>query len=79
MQANNHPNEKFERQHYIDALRVFAVFMLIIFHTAQVFVSWESWNIINDKTSIFADLLSSFIGASGRGQHLVCPAQTQRT
>jgi surface polysaccharide O-acyltransferase-like enzyme len=62
MQATNTTNEKFQRQYYIDALRVFAVFLLIVFHTAQVFVTWESWNIFNETTTIFANLLSSFIG-----------------
>ena len=53
--------KKAGRQHYIDVLRVFAVFMLIIFHSSKVFDLAEDWNVFNEETTRVANLLQAYI------------------
>lgn len=58
MQATNSKVEKkkSERQYYIDALRVLAVLLLILFHSSRVFDLGEDWNVYNEQTSRIATL-----------------------
>jgi glucan biosynthesis protein C len=53
--------KKAGRQYYIDALRVLAVFMLIIFHSSKVFDLAEDWNVYNEQTTRVANILQAFI------------------
>ena len=50
-----------KRQYYIDALRVFAVFVLIIFHSSKPFDLYEDWNVFNEETTKAANLLQNTI------------------
>ena len=50
-----------KRRYYIDALRVFAVFMLIIFHSSKPFDLYEDWNVYNEETTVVANRLQSLI------------------
>ena len=58
MQATNSQSEKKKagRQHYIDALRVFATFAILIFHSSRVFDLGEDWNVYNEQTTRVANL-----------------------
>jgi glucan biosynthesis protein C len=57
MQATNSQ----KRQYYIDALRVFAVLVLIIFHSSKPFDLGENWNVYNEETTIVANWLQDAI------------------
>jgi len=50
----------FARVHYLDSLRVLAVFMVFLFHAAKPFTLGEGWRIMNDQTSMVA---TAFFGA----------------
>ncbi|MFZ5644497.1 MAG: acyltransferase family protein [Bacillota bacterium] len=50
-----------ERLYYVDWLRVFAVFLLIPFHTAMIFVFWN-WHIKNPTLSWELTVFNSFLG-----------------
>jgi uncharacterized membrane protein len=49
------------RQYSVDALRVFAVFVLIVFHSSKPFDLGENWNVYNEQTTIVANRLQSLI------------------
>lgn len=53
--------KKAGRQYYIDVLRVFAVFMLIVFHSSKVFDLGEDWNVFNEETTRVANILQAYI------------------
>ena len=61
MQATNSKVEKkkSERQYYIDALRVLAVLLLILFHSSRVFDLGEDWNVYNEQTSRIVNLFQN--------------------
>jgi peptidoglycan/LPS O-acetylase OafA/YrhL len=63
MQATDSQNEKKKsgRQYYVDALRVFAVFVLIVFHSSKPFDLAEEWNVYNEETTIVANRLQQAI------------------
>ena len=58
MQATNSQGEKkrSRRIYYIDALRVFATFAILLFHSSRVFDLGEDWNVYNEQTSRVANL-----------------------
>lgn len=51
------------RQHYIDWLRLIAVFLLFTFHTARIFDPWENFYVQNNQPS--QGLFNVFIWAVG--------------
>lgn len=51
---------KNERLYYLDWLRVFAVMLLIPFHTGMIFVNWD-FHIKNDVTSTGLTIINAFI------------------
>lgn len=57
---NNTPSAvKQERIHAIDWLRVLAFGILVIYHTAEVFTTWN-WYVKNDETSLVLSLVMKF-------------------
>ena len=53
--------EKPERRYDIDTLRVFAVILLIYFHTAMIFNLWSVFHLKNNELSLEAALFVSFL------------------
>ncbi len=51
---------KKERLYYLDWLRVFAVVLLIPFHTGMIFVTWD-FHIKNNVTSVGLTIINAFI------------------
>jgi hypothetical protein len=51
--------KKAGRQYYIDALRVFATFAILIFHSSRVFDLGEDWNVYNEQTTRVANLFQN--------------------
>jgi glucan biosynthesis protein C len=45
------------RLHYLDTLRVLAVFMVFLFHAAKPFTQGEAWRIMNAQTSLVASAI----------------------
>lgn len=45
------------RLHYLDALRVLAVFMVFLFHAARPFLAIGDWDVVNAQTSMAATIL----------------------
>ena len=58
MQATNSQSEKKKsgRIYYIDALRVFATFTILLFHSSRAFDLGEDWNVYNEQTARVVDL-----------------------
>ena len=53
--------EKPDRRYDIDTLRVFAVILLIYFHTAMIFNIWSVFHLKNNELSLEAALFVSFL------------------
>jgi glucans biosynthesis protein C len=53
MQIYSQTKTKLERVYYIDWLRVIAVLLLILFHTARIFDIWDPFYVKNAETSSF--------------------------
>ena len=51
-----------DRRHDLDALRVFACYLLFLFHVGMVFNPAPFFHVRNDETSIFFLILCGFIG-----------------
>jgi peptidoglycan/LPS O-acetylase OafA/YrhL len=49
------------RRHEVDALRVLAVLLLIVFHTGMVFTAFDTWHIQNAARSDVVGEMNSFI------------------
>lgn len=49
------------RRHEIDALRVLATLLLIVFHTGMVFTAFDAWHIQNAERSEFVGEMNGFI------------------
>ncbi|MCP4195963.1 MAG: acyltransferase [Proteobacteria bacterium] len=56
------PTQTSPRRYDIDALRVIATLVLIIFHTGMVFTAFDGWHIQNLERSTFVGRLLGFIG-----------------
>ena len=52
-----------ERRHDLDALRVFACYLLFLFHVGMVFNPAPFFHVRNDETSLFFLIVCGFIGA----------------
>ncbi len=60
MLLENNTNNQ-ERRYDIDTLRVFAVILLIYFHTAMIFNIWSVFHLKNNELSLEAALFVSFL------------------